>query len=96
MQALNDPYAVVKRPLVSEKSMSATEQSNAYTFEVDARANKIQIQKAVEQIFSVSVTQVRTMNVRGKSRRLGYRGGRKPDWKKAIVTLKRGDAIEVV
>lgn len=96
MDALNDPYAIVKRPLVSEKSMTATEESNAFTFEVDRRANKIQIRNAIQAIFGVKVVTVRTMNVRGKNRRLGWRGGRKPDWKKAIVKLQPGDAIEVV
>jgi large subunit ribosomal protein L23 len=96
MEALNDPYLVVKRPIVSEKSMMASETTRAYTFEVDLRANKIQVRSAVEQIFGVKVEQVRTMHVRGKVRRLGWRGGRKPDWKKAIVKLAEGHTIEIV
>ena len=59
-------------------------------------ANKIQIGRAVEALFKVQVERVRTMNVRGKARRLGWKGGMKPNWKKAIVTLKEGQKIEVL
>ena len=65
-----------------------------YAFEVDPNANKIEIQRAVEQLFKVTVIQVRTANVLGKMKRLGRRYGKRPDWKRAIVTLKEGDRID--
>jgi len=91
-----DPYDVVKRPLLTEKAVALQERNNCYGFEVHRDANKIQIRHAVEKIFNVKVEKVRTQNIRGKSRRLGWRAGRKPDWKKAIVTLAEGHKIEVI
>jgi len=87
-------YEVLKRPVITEKSSFQSENLHRYTFEVDRRANKHQIKKAVEEIFGVRVTAVNIMNVRGKTRRLGRQRGRTPDWKKAIVTLAPGDTIE--
>jgi len=84
---------IVIRPVVSEKSYSMIEH-NRYTFEVDKRASKPQIANAVEEIFKVTVTNVNTMNVPGKSRRVRYAKGMTPAWKKAVVTLKEGDKIE--
>jgi large subunit ribosomal protein L23 len=92
---VKDPYSIVIRPLVTEKTISGTAQSK-YTFQVDPDANKIEIGQAVHQIFNVTVEKVNTLRVRGKTRRLGrFREGRKPGWKKAIVTLKTGDRIEI-
>lgn len=68
---------------------------NKYTFEVDMRANKVQIKEAVEQIFKVEVEKVNTLKVKGKLRRMGRHEGYTSDWKKAIVTLKPGQSIEV-
>jgi len=84
---------IIMRPIISEKSYDAIEQ-HKYTFEVNPKAKKIEIGKAVEEIFNVSVVKVNTMSVTGKSRRQGYTSGRSKDWKKAIVTLKEGDRIE--
>ena len=70
-------------------------EQNKYTFKVDKKANKIDIKQAVEAIFKVKVTDVKTMNVKGKLKRLGRYQGRTPDWKKAIVTLQEGDKIEI-
>ncbi|MDO8588631.1 MAG: 50S ribosomal protein L23 [Armatimonadota bacterium] len=92
---MKDPYSVLIRPLVTEKTISGTAHSK-YTFQVDLNANKIEIGHAVQQIFDVKVEKVNTLRVRGKTRRLGrFPEGRKPSWKKAIVTLKAGDRIEI-
>jgi len=92
---MRDPYEVIERPLVTEKSIVGAERGK-YTFRVSRDANKIEIAKAVEQIFKVKVNSVNTMTVKGKKKRLGrYPEGRTPDWKKAIVTLKPGDKIEI-
>ena len=84
---------VIKRPIVSERSYALIEQ-NRYTFEVDKRARKPEIADAIEEIFSVTVTKVNTMNVPGKSRRVRSAQGMTPSWKKAVVTLKEGDKID--
>lgn len=86
-------YQVVVRPIVTEKSMGLLEQ-NKYTFEVALTANKRQVQEAVEKIFDVTVTDVRTMTIKGKQRRWGRTPYKTRDWKKAIVTLAEGDTIE--
>ncbi len=90
-----DLYAVIKRPLVTEKSTVARDEANKYIFEVDRRANKIEIEKAVEKLFKVKVLSVRTFNILGKKKRMGRIVGRKSDWKKAVVTLAPGQTIEV-
>ena len=87
-------YQIIKRPLVTEKTTLAKE-SNKYHFEVDRRANKIEIGQAVEKLFKVKVVNVRTMNMAGKKKRVGKVLGRKRDWKKAIVTLAPGSSIEI-
>lgn len=90
-----DLYSVIKRPLVTEKSTIARDDANKYVFEVDRRANKIEIEKAVEKLFKVKVVNVRTMNMEGKKKRTGRVMGKKRDWKKAVVTLVPGQSIEV-
>ena len=80
-------YDIVKRPVITEQSMEQTEMKR-YTFEVAKSANKIEIAKAVEEIFGVKVVKVNTLNVQGKEKRTGaYPKGRRPSWKKAVVTL---------
>ncbi len=91
---MKEIHQIIRRPLVTEKSTQQKETHNQYVFEVQREANKIEIQKAVERLFKVKVTQVRTSNVLGKVKRLGRKYGKRPDWKKAIVTLKEGDRIE--
>ena len=86
---------MIVRALITEKGTVMREKSNKYVFQVDAAANKIEIKKAVESIFSVHVVEVRTMNVPGKQKRMGKFAGYRPDWKKAIVTVKAGEAIEL-
>jgi large subunit ribosomal protein L23 len=90
-----DPYQIIKRPVISEKTTQLNERDNKYVFEVDTRANKIQIKQAIEEVFKVGVTKVRTMRLRGKTKRVRIHLGRTPERKKAIVTLKQGDRIEL-
>ena len=85
---------VLKRPLITEKATLLKESANAVCFAVDSRANKNEIQDAVEKLFKVKVVDVKTMNVSGKMKRRGRTVGRRPGWKKAIVVLKAGDKIE--
>jgi len=90
-----DNYQIIKRPLRTEKSVADGEISNSYHFEVDLKANKIQIKNAIENIFGVKVNGIRTMRRKGKKRRVRFKIGRTKDWKKAIVTLKEGDNIDL-
>jgi large subunit ribosomal protein L23 len=89
-----DTYNIIKRPLRTEKSVADGEATNSYHFEVDLRANKIQIKKAVEKYFNVKVQDVRTIVRKGKTKRVRFRLGRTKDWKKAVVTLKEGSTID--
>lgn len=85
---------IIKRPMITETSMDGTALGK-YTFAVDPRANKTQIKQAVEQLFKVRVVGVNTMNVRGKMHRVRGHLGKRPDWKKAVVTLQEGERIEL-
>jgi len=87
-------YDIVKRPLITEKTTLMKEENNAFSFEVDRNANRVEIRRAVEQIFNVSVSGVRTMQVKGKFKRRGRILGKQRDWKKAIVTLMPGERID--
>ena len=104
---MRSPQSVIKRPLLTEKTArlretggasSAPVEGEAYAqkvvFEVARDANKIEVRRAVEALFKVAVTDVRTLVVRGKEKRVGRFAGRRPSWKKAFVTLKPGDNIE--
>lgn len=85
---------VLKTPRLTEKSVIQKETMNQVTFQVSTDANKIEIKRAIEKVFQVTVLNVNTINNRGKKKRLGRFTGRRPNWKKAIVTLKEGDKIE--
>jgi large subunit ribosomal protein L23 len=85
---------LIRRPIITEKSTIEKESANVVTFEVDPRANKLEIKRAVEQLFDVKVLDVRTQRVRGKRRRVGRTTGFRPSWKKARVRLAQGDNIE--
>jgi large subunit ribosomal protein L23 len=104
---MRDAQSIIKRPLLTEKSARLREtgggaaahaEGDAYAqqvvFEVARDSNKIEIRAAIEKLFKVSVTDVRTLVVRGKEKRIGRFSGRRPSWKKAFVTLKPGDNIE--
>lgn len=87
-------FDIIKRPLITEKSTSRQGLANQYYFAVDQRATKTEIRDAVQKVFGVKVTAVRTMSVAGKKRRVGKNVGRTAAWKKAMVQLKEGDRIE--
>ncbi len=87
-------YDIIRKPVITEKTNAQKDLSNQVTFEVDPRANRIEVQRAVEKIFNVKVADIRTMNVRGKFKRRGRILGKRRDWKKAIVTLMPGERIE--
>ena len=89
-----DPRDVIIRPVVSEKSYSLLE-NNAYTFLVHADANKTEIRQAIEEIWDVKVVKVNTINRKGKKKRFRFVEGRRPDSKRAVVTLAEGDRIEI-
>ncbi|MDW7674965.1 MAG: 50S ribosomal protein L23 [Bacillota bacterium] len=89
-----NPRDVIVKPVVSEKTMGLMAE-NKYTFFVNKQANKIEIKHAVENIFNVTVLDVKTMIVKGKVKRMGRYQGKTPNRKKAIVTLKQGDKIEI-
>jgi large subunit ribosomal protein L23 len=87
-------YDIIIRPLITEKTNIQKELSNQVSFEVDRRANRIEIRRAVEQAFKVRVTSVRTMQMLGKATQRGRIAGKRRDWKKAIVRLMPGERIE--
>ena len=88
-------HQVIRKMLLTEKSNLDREAANKYHFEVDRRANKVEIGQAVEKLFKVKVTEVRVIHVLGKKKRMGRVMGKKSDWKKAIVTPAEGSRIEV-
>ena len=88
-------YSLIRRPLVTEKSTAMQELRNQFTFEVSPEANKSEVKKAIETLFKVKVEAVNIVNLPGKTRKTFGRPGETPSWKKAIVTLRKGDSIEV-
>jgi large subunit ribosomal protein L23 len=93
---VNEPNQIVLGAVVTEKAERLRSGQGTYSFRVAREANKIDIRRAIEKLFKVHVTDVRVMNLRGKMRRMGRFEGRRPDWKKALVTLKQGEAIEAL
>ena len=91
-----DPRSVLLKPLMTEKSMQQKEELNAISFRVAVDANKVEIRHAVEKVFNVKVADVRTQAREGKWKRMGKFEGRRPGWKKAVVTLQAGHKIELV
>jgi large subunit ribosomal protein L23 len=89
-----DPYGIILRPLVTEKSLAQNSERNKVSFLVDTEANKQEIRAAVERIFAVKVIDVNTVYLKGKWKRTRMREGKRPDQKKAVVTLREGDKIE--
>ncbi len=86
-------HQLIRGPIITEKSHSLREASNKLTLKVDVKANKIEIRKAIEDLFKVKVLAVNTIHLKGKRKRLGRNEGVRPDWKKAIVTLAPGEKI---
>lgn len=94
MAQVNNIYSIIKAPLITEKNTDLIAQRK-YVFMVDTDATKIAVRQAVEKIYSVKVTAVSTMVMKGKHKRLrNNRAGKRPDWKKAVVTLKKGSEIK--
>jgi large subunit ribosomal protein L23 len=94
---VNEPFDIIQGASLTEKASLLSEKQNKYVFRVSLRANKIQIRQAVEKLFQKKVVDVNTCNYAGKKkreRRMNF--GRKPHWKKAIVTLKEGEKIDLV
>ncbi len=89
-----DLYKVIKAPLITEKGTGLKELNSQIVFKVDRRANKVEIRQAVETLFKTKVSDVKTMNMKGKTRRMGRNIGKRADWKKAIVRLAPGENIE--
>ncbi len=90
-----DDYSIIIKPLVTEQGMHFANSKNAYSFEVNKKANKVQIRSAVEKLYSVKVTDVRTANVKGKPRRRGRNVGMTKSWKKAVVVLHEDYHIDL-
>jgi large subunit ribosomal protein L23 len=90
-----DDYNIIIKPLVTEQGMHFANTKNAYSFEVNKKANKVQIRGAVERLYSVKVTDVRTANVKGKPRRRGRTMGMTKSWKKAVVVLHQDYHIDL-
>ena len=89
-----EAHRVLIRPIITEQVTALTERYNQVAFEVEAACNKFQIRDAVETLYGVKVEKVATMNMPGKKKRRGNSIGKRPDWKKALVTLKEGDTID--
>jgi len=87
-------YDIVKRPLITEKTSIQKEDYNQMTFEVDRKANRVEIKRAIENIFNVNVATVRTMQVKGKTKQRGRIVGKRRNWKKAVVKLMPGERID--
>lgn len=96
MTHLDRMYQIVGKAVITEKATDDSANRNAYHFRVPRDANKIEIRQAVSKLFDVQVVRVNTLRVSGKFRRRGWRAGRTPDWKKAMVTLAEGDTIDVL
>ncbi len=88
-------YHVIHRPVISEKSTALAEVGNRYVFEVEPAASKTEIRHAIETLFKVHVSRVRTLVVPGKTKQAGKKLVKRPSWKKAIVTIRAGEKIEV-
>ena len=90
-----NPYDAIRNPIITEKSSIMQADQNKYVFKVAQKANKKEIKDAIEKIYDVSVTKVHTMNVRGKMKRVRSKYGMTASWKKALVTLKPGNVIDL-
>ena len=89
-----NPYDIIKRPLITEKTSIQKENYNQMSFEVDRKANRVEIKRAIENIFKVNVDTVRTMQIKGKTKQRGRILGKRRNWKKAVVKLMPGERID--
>jgi large subunit ribosomal protein L23 len=92
---MKNPRKIIQTSIVSEKGTNLRTDQTKYVFRVDKSANKLEIKRAVEELFKVKVEAVSTLSMYGKPKRLGRAEGRRPDWKKAIVKLRKGETIEL-
>ncbi len=92
---MKDPREIILKPHISERTMDLINENNSYTFQVALKATKVEIKKAVEQIFGVKVVKVTTHRMPGKEKSMGVHRGFTPKWKKAVVRLAEGDSIEI-
>jgi len=92
---VKDPREIILKPHISERTMDLINENNSYTFQVALKATKVEIKKAVEQIFGVKVVKVTTHRMPGKEKSMGVHRGFTPKWKKAVVRLAEGDSIEI-
>ena len=93
---MNEPHEIIKTASLTEKSTLLSEKQNKYVFRVNPKANKVQIKQAIERLFQKTVVAVNTCNYAGKEKRLRGPVGRRPSWKKAIVTLKESEKIDLI
>ncbi len=91
---MKDPRLIIRHPIVTEKSLLARDEKGQYLFSVDTSSTKLDVRRAVENLFHVHVKSVNIMKVKGKLKKLGRFEGKRPDWKKAVVTLAKGERIE--
>ena len=96
MTSMDRFYRIIQKPVITEKATDDGARRNAYHFQVPMDANKVEIRQAVEKLFDVKVRSVNTTRVRGKWRRRGWNAGNASDWKRAMVTLREGDRIEIL
>jgi large subunit ribosomal protein L23 len=89
-----DKTRIIIRPIITEKTEQLKTDCNQYTFEVARRSNKVEIKKAMEKLFNIHVDKVRVMNYDGKPKRMGAFAGKRSNWRKAVITLKKGEKIE--
>ncbi len=90
-----NPYDVIRHPVITEKASDAKDLQNKVVFAVDKKATKLDVKKAVEDVFKVKIEKVNILNVKPKPKRMGLYKGTRPGYKKAMVTLAKGDSIEV-
>lgn len=94
---MKNPWSIIIRPVITERSTRLSERDEAqYAFRVNINSNKREIKKAIEQCFNVKVKNVNTQRIKGKLKRVRFQEGKRPDWKKAIVTLQKGDRIDLI
>lgn len=91
---MNNMYDIIRKPSLTEKGMTLQEVHNQVVLKVNSKANKIEIKEAMEKLFNVKVTKVRTANMTGKSKRVGKHIGKTPNWKKAVVSLAEGEKLD--
>lgn len=96
MGLLRNPHDIIIKPLLTEKSTGLKDRENKLAFKVHKDANRVEVKRAIEEIFKIKVRDVNIMNLKGKKKRMGKFLGKRPDWKKAIVSLKPGEKLDIL